>query len=108
MAERISDEATVDALINSSRHQLTCRRVKDCCAQLHNSIQLWFALNSKSFDILNKLVNILTEQKYMYIRENSFGEMTEVKNRLEGKMIEKSEILYLELQSIMSEMVSSS
>ena len=93
-------------LVEFPQHQLTCRRVKDCCAQLHNSMQTWSALNSRSFDILNKLINNLTEQKY--VRESSCGivqNTTSVRERLEGKLIDSSEKFHLELKNVMSEMV---
>ena len=40
-----------------SRIMLTSRRVKDCCATLHNCILKWKQLTETSFDLINKLYN---------------------------------------------------
>ena len=48
-----------------SSDQLVCHRVKDCCVQLHGSVQRWKQLSDKGFDIANKLVNSLLQHKYV-------------------------------------------
>ena len=48
-----------------SSDQLVSHRVKDCCVHLHGSVQKWKQLSDKGFDIANKLVNSLLQQKYV-------------------------------------------
>ena len=41
---------------------MTCRRVQDCCATLHNLVCKWKRLTEDSFDLIKEIVN--NESKY--------------------------------------------
>ena len=93
-------------LSDTPQHQLTCRRVKDCCALMHNTILKWQSLTSESFDVASKIVNTSTEG--MHVEQSDSGELkhlSEVKMRLEAKLIEERENNYCRLQELLSEMV---
>lgn len=92
-------------LVESPQHQLTCRRVKDCCAQLYNTTQTWSTLSIQSFNVLNRLMDTLTEENCI-ISMPSSGGVNVQRVRLEGKLIEKRETLYSQLQESISLMVS--
>lgn len=98
--------ANITLLVESSRHQTTCRRVRDCCAQIHNITQTWSSLSSQSFDVLSRLMNTLTKEDYVEKNEELIQENSKVKIRITGKMIEKREELYSQLQQLVSQMVS--
>ena len=93
-------------LSRSPSYQATCRRVKDCCAILHNAIQEWEGLNGESSAVANKLINCSTESTYIskgttdLIRDNE-----ELRKRIEGKILVEREQLYLSLKHLLSQMV---
>ena len=44
---------------------LVCHRIKECCVHLHSNVQKWKELNSKGFDVANRIVNSTIQQKYV-------------------------------------------
>ena len=96
---------TMALLTESPKHQLTCRRVKDSLAKLHNTVQTWNNLSSRSFDTLNKLVNVLIEEECLTAGSSNTS-IGETRMRLHGKIIDKREQLYIELQQSLNSMVS--
>ena len=93
-------------LSRSPSYQATCRRVKDCCAILHNSMQKWEGLNSESSAVANKLVNCSTEGTYISKgKVDLIGDNEELKKRIEGKLLIEREELYLGLRHLLSQMV---
>ena len=100
-------EREVRSIGEIPRHQLTCRRMRDCCAQLHNNLQQWREINSLSFDTLNKLVNNKMESRHWL--ETDLGVLAgvgDVAKRMEGKIVEERERLIVELKRALGEMVS--
>lgn len=88
------------------RHQLTCRRMKDCCAQLHNNLHQWHEISSLSFDTLNSLVNNKMEKGHLL--ETDLGVLSDVGDiakRMEGKIVEERERLIAELKRAVRKMV---
>ena len=88
-------------------YQATCRRVKDCCAVLHNAMQKWAGLNGESSTVANKLVNITTECSYLQ-DGHMMGVLSgneELRKRMVGKLLEEREQLYASLKHLLSEMV---
>ena len=87
--------------------QLTCRRIKDCCALIHNSVVKWNSLTDESFDVISTLMKGSTEEQY--VRHTKFDnaplEIPENKTRLEGKIIEEREKNYKQLRTLVAEMV---
>lgn len=101
----LSKDATI-ILSESSQYQQTCRRVKDCCAQLYNLTENWSSLNSKAFDIASKLMNSLTEEQHIVECDSRvLSDMSQLKKRLEGKIVEKHEKLNTDLRNMLLEMV---
>ena len=73
---------------------------------MHNTILKWQSLTSESFDVASKVVNTSTEG--MHVEQSDSGELkhlSEVKMRLEAKLIEERENNYCRLQELLSEMV---
>ncbi|XP_019849500.1 PREDICTED: cyclin-dependent kinase 2-interacting protein-like [Amphimedon queenslandica] len=93
-------------LVESPKHQLTCRRVKDSLAKLYNTIQTWNSLSSSSFDALNKLANVIIEEECLLATGTSISSVGETRIRLHGKIIEKREELYVQLQQLLTAMGS--
>ena len=99
-------EREVRSIADIPRHQLTCRRMRDCCAQLHNNLQQWREINSLSFDTLNSLVNNKMEKRHWL--ETDLGVLSgvgDVAKRMEGKMVEERERLIVELKGAVGKMV---
>ena len=99
-------EREIRVVAEIPRHQLTCRRMKDCCAQLHNNLQQWREINSLSFDTLNSLVNNRMEKRHLL--ETDLGVLSgvgDVAKRMEGKMVEERERLIAELKRAVGKMV---
>ena len=97
---------TMALLVESPKHQLTCRRVKDSLAKLYNTIQTWNNLSSSSFDALNRLVNVIIEEECLLAAGTSSSSVGETRIRLHGKIIDKREGLFVQLQQSLTAMVS--
>ncbi len=69
---------------------MTCRRVQDCCATLHNLVCKWKRLTDDSFDLINDIVN----------NDSKYGTSQSVSER-----IDKRESTYTTLLLRMEEMV---
>lgn len=93
-----------EPLSRSPSYQATCRRVRDCCAVLHNAKQKWAGLNDTSSAVANKLVNIITQGSYDCVGVVNGNE--ELRKRMEGKLLEEREQLYLNLKNYLLQMVT--
>ena len=101
----LSRDTTI-ILSESSQYQQTYRRVKDCCAHLYNLTQSWSSLNSIAFDTASKLMNSLIEEQYVVESDSHvLSDMSELKKRLEGKIVEQHETLHTDLCNILLQMV---
>lgn len=49
----------------ASADDLVSHRMKECCVQLHASVQKWKEVCQKGFDVSTKLVNTLQYEKYV-------------------------------------------
>ena len=88
------------------RHQLTSRRMRDCCAQLHNNLQQWREISSLSFDTLNSLVNNKMEKRHWQETDRGIlAHARDVAKRMEAKIVEERERLIVELKDAVEKMV---
>ena len=77
---------------------LTSRRVKDCCATLHNCILKWKQLTETSFDLINIVVKLYNKENYT---EAGIGSL-----RQSRQDVIRYELNEKKLQKTMEEMVN--